>query len=211
MTATLGSIASRQSKATEQINQEVKHFLDYCLTHPNAGIRYVASNMVLALHSDASYLSEPNSKSRAVGHFYLTKKSDRDYDNGAILTLSKIIKHIMTLASEAKVAALFYNCKASIPLRISLEEMGHPQPKTPAVTDNTTAHGLISKTMISKRAKSYDMRFNFLKCREAQQQFDLIWKRGGVNRADYQSKKHLTKNYIEKRSDYVVDMPLPDQ
>ena len=28
--------------------------------------------------------------------------------------------------------------------------------------------------MIPKRAKSYDMRFNFLKCREAQQQFDLI-------------------------------------
>ena len=116
----------------------------------------------------------------------------------------------MTSASEAEVAALFYNCKAAIPPQISLEEMGHPQLKTPAVTDNTTVHGLISKTMIPKREKSYDMRFNFLKCREAQQQFDLIWKRGGVNRADYHSKKHPTKHYIDKRSEYVVDMPLPD-
>ena len=40
----------------------------------------------------------------------------------------------MTSALEAEVAALFYNCKAAIPLHISLEEMGHPQPKTPAVT-----------------------------------------------------------------------------
>ena len=77
--------------------------------------------MVLALHSDASYLSEPNSQSRAAGHFYLTKKSDQDYDNGAILTISNIIKHVMASASEAEVAALFYNCKAAIPLRISLE------------------------------------------------------------------------------------------
>ena len=90
--------------------------------------------MAHLFHSDALYLSEPNSKIRAAGHFYLTKKSDRDYENGAILTISKIIKHVITSASEAEVAALFYNCKAAIPLRISLEEMGHPQPKTPAVT-----------------------------------------------------------------------------
>ena len=72
---------------------------------------------------------------------------------------------MMTSASEAEVAELFYNCKAAIPLRISLEEMGHHQPKTPVTTDNTTAQGLIAKTMILKRAKSYDMIFNFLKCR----------------------------------------------
>ena len=31
--------------------------------------------------------------------------------------------------------------------------MGHDQPKTPAVTDNSTAAGLISKTMTPKREK----------------------------------------------------------
>ena len=96
-------------------------------------------------------------------------------------------------------------------MRITLEEMGHPQPKTPAITNNTTAQVLLTKTMIPKRAKSYDMRFNLLKCREAQQQFDFIWKREIVNRADYHSKKHPTKNYVDKRSDYVVDMPLAAQ
>ena len=67
------------------------------------------------------------------------------------MTLSKIIKHVMPSASEAETAAIFYNCKAALMLRVSLEEMGHEQPKTPVTTDNTTAHGLIKKTMIPKR------------------------------------------------------------
>ena len=103
--------------------------------------------MILALHSDASYLSVPNLKSRAADHLYLTWKSNQDY-NGVTLTLSKIIKHVMTPASDAEVTTLFYNCKAAIPFRITLEEMGHPQPKTPEVTDNTTAHEILTKTMV---------------------------------------------------------------
>ena len=66
---------------------------------------------------------------------------------------------------------------AAIPLRIALEEMGHPQPRTPVVTDNSSAKGLIDKTVIPKRAKARDMIFNWLKCREAQQLFEFIWKR----------------------------------
>ena len=58
----------------------------------------------------------------------------------------------MSSALEAEVAALFYNCKAAIPLRIALEEMGHPQPKTRVTADNTTALGLTSQKMAPKRA-----------------------------------------------------------
>ena len=60
-------------------------------------------------------------------------------DNGAILTLSKIIKHVMSSASEAETAALFYNCKAAAPSRVTLMEMGHPQDKTQVTTDNSAA------------------------------------------------------------------------
>ena len=109
----------------------------------------------------------------------------------------------MTSASEAEIAALFLNCKAAIPLRIALEEMGHPQPKTPTVTDNSSAEGLINKTMIPKRAKAHDMRFNWLKCREAQKMFELVWKRGKDNRADYHTKKHPAVHHQEKRGDYL--------
>ena len=89
--------------------------------------------------------------------------------------------------------------------------MGHEQHKTPVTTDNTTACGLTKKTMIPKHAKSYDMRFNFLKYRETQNQFDLIWRKGTLNRADYHSKRDLTHHYIRKRGEYVVDMPLTEK
>ena len=205
MARTLSSIAARQAKATTKVKEEVKQFLDYCATHSHATVRFLASDMILALHSDASYLSEPESKSRAAGHYYLANKNNDSLSNGAVMTLSKIIKHVMTSASEAEVAALFYNCKAAQPLRITLEEMGHPQPKTPVITDNKTAEGLSNKTMVPNKAKTYDMRFNWLKCRQAQEQFDLIWRPGKVNKADYHSKVHPTKHYVSKRKEFVLD------
>ena len=204
MAKTLSSIAGRQAAATENLGEEVKHFMDYCATHPDAVVRFMASDMILALHSDASYLSEPGAKSRAGGHFYLKNKTDRDTNNGAVLALSKIIKHVMTSASEAEIAALFLNCKAAIPLRMALEEMGHPQPQTPAVTDNSSAEGLINKSMTPKRAKAHDVRFNWLKCREAQKQFDLVWRPGKINKADYHTKDHPPSHHKEKRGDYVA-------
>jgi len=153
MARTLSSIAARQAKTTTKVRDEIKQFLDYCASHPNATVRFLASDMRLALHSDASYLSEPESKSRAAGHYYLANKNNDGLSNGAALTLSKIIKHVMTSASEAEVAAMFYNCKSAQPLRIALDEMGHPQPKTPVTTDNKTAEGLNNKTMAPNKAK----------------------------------------------------------
>ena len=111
----------------------------------------------------------------------------------------------MGSASESEVAALFYNCKAALPLRLALQEMGHQQPKTPTIRDNSTAaEGLINKTMVPKKAKNYDLRFNWLKCREAQKQFDLIWKKSKVNRTDFHSKNHPIHVYNEQRGNYVV-------
>ena len=153
MATTMSSTASCQSKATEKLEEEVKYFLDYCATHPNSGLRFVANDMILVLHSDASYNSEPQSKSRTAGHYYLSKINDENFNNGTVLTFSNIINHVMTSDSEAEVAALFYNFKAAIPLRISLEEMGHHQPKTLVTTDNTTSQGITTKTMISNVQK----------------------------------------------------------
>ena len=90
----------------------------------------------------------------------------------------------MTSDSEAETAARFYNFKAEAPLRVKLEEMGHPQTKTTVTADNSAAQGLITKKMISKAVISYYMGFNFLTCRATQQKFDFVWRRGRNNRAD---------------------------
>jgi hypothetical protein len=49
--------------------------LDYLATHPDATIWYHASDMILHIHSDASYLSVSNARSRLGGLFFLGNKS----------------------------------------------------------------------------------------------------------------------------------------
>jgi hypothetical protein len=73
--------------------------LDHVTTHLNAGIHYLASDMILAVHTNALYLSEHNTCSWPSAHFYLTNKGDKEFNNGAILNLASIIKHVISLAS----------------------------------------------------------------------------------------------------------------
>jgi hypothetical protein len=55
----LSDIATQQATPTEKTKMRVGQFLDCMWTHPDAKIRYCASDMILNVHSDASYLSAP--------------------------------------------------------------------------------------------------------------------------------------------------------
>jgi hypothetical protein len=136
-------LAYEQSNATEITADKVIKLLNYCNTHPETKIRYHASYMIWHIHSDASYLSENEAKSRAGGFFYMGSniKNDKKLTNGAILIISKVLKHVMALAAEAEIGAVFKNAKEGAVLRTTLEELGHKQPPTPMETDNTTATG----------------------------------------------------------------------
>ena len=59
MFTALGSIAAQQSKGTEKTYADNLWLLNYAATHPSAKICYTARVMILCIHSDASYLSEP--------------------------------------------------------------------------------------------------------------------------------------------------------
>jgi hypothetical protein len=102
--ATLSAIAARQCNGTRAVADACNQLLDYVTTHPNAGNRYKACDMVLSVHTDASYLSGPGGKSRVARHFYLSNRNDEDFNNSAILNLSTIIKHVMLSASKADFA-----------------------------------------------------------------------------------------------------------
>jgi hypothetical protein len=55
----LGTLAAAQAHVTTVTMEAAVHLLNYAAKHPNATLRYHASNMILHIHSDASYLSEP--------------------------------------------------------------------------------------------------------------------------------------------------------
>ena len=67
----LSSIAAEQAKATNKTMTNIKQLLDYCSTYPDAKIRFRASDMILNIHSDASYLCGPRERSRVAGYFFL--------------------------------------------------------------------------------------------------------------------------------------------
>ena len=72
MLAALGSITTQQSSPTANTMRKIKQLIDYAATHPDTAVTYRSSNMVLVSHSDASYLSETKSRSRAGGHFFMS-------------------------------------------------------------------------------------------------------------------------------------------
>jgi hypothetical protein len=97
-------LASEQSKATSVTADKVIKLLNYCNTHPETKIRYHASYMILHIHSDASYLSENEAKSRAGGFFYMgiSINTNKKFTNRAIL--------------------IFINAKEGTVLRTTLED-----------------------------------------------------------------------------------------
>jgi len=129
---------------------KAKQLLDYLATHPDATIRFQALDMVLNVYSDASYLSETKAQSRACGHFFMgwaPKDGDPIKLNGAFFTLCTILRFVVALAAEAELGALFLNCKEGIIFRLTLEELGHPQPRTSVHCDNATTVGIANNTV----------------------------------------------------------------
>jgi hypothetical protein len=49
-------------------------------------------------------------------------KTDKKPTKGAILIISKVLKHVMSSAAEAEISAVFINAKEGAVLRTTLEE-----------------------------------------------------------------------------------------
>jgi hypothetical protein len=71
----LSAIAAQQASPTQTTMDRVRQLLDYITSQEKAVLTYNASDMILAVHSDAGYINEPKSRSRAGGHFYLSSNS----------------------------------------------------------------------------------------------------------------------------------------
>jgi len=69
----------------------------------------------------------------------------------------------MSSNTEAELGALFIKIKQDIPMRTTLEELGHKQPPTPIQTDNSTASGVVNNKIQPKATKVMDMCYYWLK------------------------------------------------
>ena len=74
MLLALNTISTARAHATTTNVGDVVWLLIYTETHLNATIHYHASNIILHIASDVSYLCEEHAHSRAKGHFSLADK-----------------------------------------------------------------------------------------------------------------------------------------
>jgi hypothetical protein len=91
--------------------------LDYLLGHMDAKVRLHAPDMILNIHSDASYLLEGNARSRACGHFFMgwmPQDGESICLNGAFHVSTTILHFFVASAAEAELGVLYHNCQTGI-------------------------------------------------------------------------------------------------
>ena len=131
MLIALGSIVAQQSKDTEKTYVDTLWLLNYAATHPDAKMRYTARDMILHIHSDASYLSEPRSCSHTGGYYFIgderpdmsTPPTNRPRPNGPIHSIYQIMSNVMGSATEAEMGAPNINGQEAVPIRTLLREL----------------------------------------------------------------------------------------
>ena len=217
MLKALNTLSTQQKDPTERTLSALIKFMNYAATHPDAKVQFRASDMILHIFSDASYLNESKARSTGAGKFFLNghPKSKRNpepsHDNGALDVLCNIIKVVVSSAAESESGSLFFNGQHGVPMRRCLEEMGHPQPATPIQTDNSTAFGIAHDSIKQKRSQAFDMRFFWIRDRQEQGQYNVYWKPGKGNKSDYYTKHHPVAHHRNARPYYVFDPDQPDK
>jgi hypothetical protein len=211
MLPAINEISSSQASPSVKTKTACQMLMDYASTYPLAILRYHASDMVLHVDSDAAYLVLPNARSRYAGHYFLGNQpppppaKPSPTPNGAILTLCKTIRNVMSSAAEAETGGVFGNAQEAIACRISLLALGHSQPATPLKTDNSTANSFVHANIRQRRSKTWDMRWNWLRDRSTRDKLRIYWDKGVNNRADYFTKHHPPSHHLLERTQYVLN------
>ena len=65
--------------------------------------------MVIAIHSDLSYLNKQKAPSRVGGHHFLSSNAYFSPNNGVVLNISPIIKTVISSAAKSKLGELLIN------------------------------------------------------------------------------------------------------
>ena len=128
---------------------------------PDSSIVFHPSDMLLRVHSDASYLNRPHSGSTA-GGFHFLGSTDPSFLNGSIFCFSTRIPVVCASVSEAEYGALFGNAQVAADERSILTNLGYPQPPTILLCDNKVAIGLATDTVRPRRSKSIVMAIQVL-------------------------------------------------
>ena len=112
------------------------------------------------IHLDASYLSKPNARSRASGHFFMGDLPIIGKPiklNGSFHMLCSNLRFVVASVAEAKLGALFLNCQEGMIFKLTLEDLGHIQQKIPINCDNAIAIGIANRSIKRQQSRVMEM------------------------------------------------------
>jgi hypothetical protein len=113
----LSTIAVDQTKATERTMEGYTQLLFYLAHNVDAKVHFHASDMILNIHSNASYLSEAKARSRACGHFFMgwmPQNGDPIQLNGVFHVSMTIMRFVVASTAEAELGTLYHNCQVGV-------------------------------------------------------------------------------------------------
>ena len=82
--------------------------------------------------------------------------------------------------------------------------MGHAQPPTPLQTDNAMAEAVTNRKVQPERTKAMEMQLHWLRDRECQKQFQIYWRPGKLNYADYWTKHHSGTHHQNMQKEFLT-------
>lgn len=203
----VNDIASDMTNPTTLLLDKCNRLLAYAASYPNNETIYTASDMLLHIQSDASYLSRSNARSVAGGCFYMGNIDQPTHINGAVTTVSNTIDVVVASAFEAEYGAVFIIAQIGVWIRTILHALGYPQPPTIILCDNECAVGIANDATKLRKGKAIDMRFHWIRDRISQKQFKVLWRKGANNLADFFTKA-LPVHTHQELMPFLVNTPL---
>ncbi len=182
------ALASEQASPTLSTMARLQRLLGYIAAYPDGRKIFRASDMLLRVLSDASFLSRPNADSVAGGLSYLGLTDDDDWVNHPISCHSTRIPVVCSFVAKAECAGLYAAARIATEERKILANMGHPQPATPLFCDNEVAIGIAADTVSQRMSKATDMRLHWIRDRVRQGHFRVVFIRGLCNVTDFFTK-----------------------
>ena len=206
MLTAVNHIASEMAAPTQQTDAMEQRLLAYSLEYPNNELVFTASDMILHMQTDASYLSRSSARSVVGGLEYLGNRDQPTQINGAVHTFSAILDVVVASAGEAEYGGLFTGAKHGEGSREVLAFLGYTQPPTIILGDSACATGIANDMVKIKRTKSIDMRFHWVRDRIRQGHFQVQWRKGAHNLADFFTKA-LPVHKHQELMPFLVQVP----
>ena len=113
----LSSVGYQQAAATKRTNKAINKLINYIATYPADQILYRSNDMLLCAHFDSGFHNKSKGRIRTGDNIFLSENDPMPWWNGPVLTLSHMIKFVMSTASEAEVGVLFVTAQEMVAMK----------------------------------------------------------------------------------------------